>query len=333
MGRRHAETLARSSDFTLVGVADPFSRSLAEARGVEAFARHEDLMDAGLDAVIVANPNDAHVTTTLDAHARGIATLVEKPLSTSSLAMAPLLEIENEGAPVLVGHHRRHHPAVSVAQGAVRDGLIGDVLTVNGMYLAKKADAYFTPDWRRAQGAGVVLINAVHDLDLFRALFGEFKTVRAQYSSRTRGYEIPDTATVAFETASGILGTYVCSDAAVSPWTWDQATQDEDAFPYLPGSTCYFVAGTHGSLSFPTLQVHRHSQNEDWNHPLTAEYLPIPLGDSYTRQLAHFADVARRIAAPAVSISDVAGTMRLMDAVQLSALSGETVELESPPSE
>lgn len=331
MGRRHAETIERSSDFQLVGVADPYSDTLARERGVPSYSRHEDLMDGDLDAVIIANPNDAHVATALDAHARGITSLVEKPLSTSLGAMAPLLEVASEGAPILVGHHRRHHPSISVAQRALQDGVIGDVLTINGLWTARKADAYFAPDWRRARGAGVVLINAVHDLDLFRALFGEFHSVRAQYSSRTRGLEIPDTATVAFETESGALGTYICSDAAVSPWTWDQSTQDEDAFPFRPDSACYFVAGTQGSLTFPTLQVHHHPRGNDWNNPLTAEYLPIPPGDSYSRQLAHFADVARGAAAPSVTVSDVAETMRLMDAVQLSARTGLTVEMASLP--
>lgn len=288
-------------------------------------------MDAGLDAVIIANPNDAHVRTTIDAHERGIAALVEKPLSTSSPAMAPLLAIENVGAPVLVGHHRRHHPSVAVAKKLLTDGAIGDVLTINGMWTARKADSYFAPDWRRAPGSGVVLINAVHDLDLFRTLFGEFRSVSAQYSSRTRGLAVPDTATVTFETESGALGTYICSDAAVSPWTWDQATEDEDAFPFRPGAACYFAAGTHGSLTFPTLEVHRHPGVEDWNHSLSAEYVAVSRGDSYTRQLAHFAQVARGEVPPAVLISDVARTMRLMDAVQESAATGLTVQVAATP--
>lgn len=324
MGRRHAETVSRAAAFDLAGVADPYSHDLADARGVAAFATHGELLNAGLDAVIVANPNAAHVQTTLDAHAAGIPVLVEKPLSTSTAALQPLLDLDG-GAPILVGHHRRHHPAVAAAREAVESGVIGDIVTIAGIWVALKSEEYFAPAWRRAPGAGVVLINAVHDLDLFRSVFGEIASVRAQYSRRHRGLPVPDTASVAFETVDGALGTYVCSDSAVSPWTWDQATRDEEAFPFTPDASSYFVAGTKGSLTFPQLLLHRHAGVGDWNHPLSAEYLSTGPGDSYTRQIDHFAEVVRGESAPLVSVSDVADTMRLIDAVEESAGTGATV--------
>jgi predicted dehydrogenase len=327
MGRRHAEMLALNPRFVLIGIADPYSRDLADEQGVTAYRSHDSLLDAGLDGVIVANPNDAHVRTTLDAHARDVATLVEKPLTTSVAAMAPLIPLEGQGAPILVGHHRRHHPAVAAAAQLLRGGAIGDVVAVACMWLARKADSYFLPPWRRTPGAGVILINAVHDLDLLRTIVGEIATVRAQYSSRARGLPVPDTATVAFETTSGALGTYVCSDAAVSPWTWDQATLDDDAFPYIPGTSSCLIAGTTGSLSFPQLRLHRHLGERDWNHPLSSKFVPVDTGNSYARQLHHFADVIVGDASPLVSISDVARTMHLLDAVEESARTGTTVAL------
>jgi len=327
MGRRHAETLSRVPEFELVGVADPFSQSLADERGVAAYDTHEDLLDSGVDAVIIANPNDLHVQTALSAQARGVASLVEKPLATSLDSLKPLQEAARGGSPILVGHHRRHHPALAAAREVIGSGVLGDLVTVNGMWVSRKADAYFEPDWRRAKGAGVVLINAVHDLDLLRALCGEFRSVHARTTARWRGLEVPDTAVVDFETESGALGTYVCSDAAVSPWSWDLATQDEPAFPYNPLSSCYFLAGTRGSLTLPQLLVHSYDGTGDWNHPLSMTVPPVQGADSYTRQLEHFARVIRGEEEPAVTVADAARTIALLDAVVSSAQTREAVEL------
>lgn len=68
MGTKHAEYVAREQDATVVAVADPFSRTLAGKLGVPHFDSYHDLLAAsGAEAVIIANPNSAHVETTLAA--------------------------------------------------------------------------------------------------------------------------------------------------------------------------------------------------------------------------------------------------------------------------
>ncbi len=327
MGRRHAEIMRSMPEYTLAGVADPFSTTLADEYGTHAFSDHRQLLESGLDAVIIANPNDAHVSTALDAHDAGVAALIEKPVATSLSELRPLLDASKTGSPLLVGQHRRHHPAIAQARGLIDSGAIGRTVAVNGMWVTRKADAYFDAEWRRQPGGGVVLINAVHDLDLMRALCGEIISVQASFSSSVRGYPVPDTAAVSFEFESGALGTYVCSDVGVSPWTWDQATRDESAFPFNSDASCYYISGTEGSLTFPQLVRHRYNGAADWNHSLSADYLVVESGDSYTRQLRHFHDVVRGLAAPLVTVADAAGTIALLDALQASADSGTRVSV------
>lgn len=40
------------------------------------------------------------------------------------------------------------------------------IIAVNGIWLTKKSDSYFEQAWHTRKGAGVLLINLVHDLDL-----------------------------------------------------------------------------------------------------------------------------------------------------------------------
>lgn len=329
MGRQHAGFIAAQEQTVLTAVADPFSRNLAEQAGVPHFEDHRELLASEkVDGVIIANPNAAHMETALDALAAGIPALLEKPVATSLDQVRRLVAAQREySTPILVGHHRRHHPAVAAARRAIANGDLGRVVAVSGMWLTKKADSYFDAAWRREKGAGVMLINLVHDLDLLRFLCGEITSVQATVSNAVRGYDVEDTVSLAFRFASGALGSFIASDAAVSPWTWDQSTQDDQTFPYNPDSFCYSIAGTQGSLSFPRLGRRFYAGEADWNHPLSLDYLARETGDSYSNQLRHFAAVVRGAEQPLVTVEDAGRTLALIEAAQQAAATSAAVEV------
>jgi predicted dehydrogenase len=326
MGRRHAECIALVPGLRVGAVVDPVNSKLAEELGVPHYRDDVALLDAGdVDAFIVASPNAEHVPTAMRAHAAGLPSLVEKPVATSLEDLAPLVALSGQGAPILVGHHRRHHPSVALARRMLADGELGKLVSMVGIWASRKSDAYFQQEWRRKSGGGVLMINAVHDLDLIRHICGEIRTVKAMASTAARGFEIADTAVVSFQFESGALGSYTCSDAAVSPWSWDLGTQDEPAFPYNPDSSCYFIAGTKASLTMPQMARHYYAGPSDWNQPIQKGHAAIEAGDSYTRQLRHFADVIRGNAEPLVTVADAARTISLLDAVQRSARDGSEI--------
>lgn len=324
MGRRHAGLVSNSRSARVAAVADPLSSDLADEMRVPAFADHHELLDSGLvDAVIVANPNALHVPTALDTIAAGVPTLLEKPVATSlDEAFRLQAAVERYGTPVLVGHHRRHHPAVAAAHAAIAEGTLGDLVLIGGIWASRKDDAYFDIDWHREPGAGVMLINVVHDLDLLRHLCGEVATVQALTSSAARGNPVDDTVALSFAFAGGAVGSFIASDAAVSPWTWDQGTEDDPVFPFTPDAEAYFIAGTRGSLSLPRMQLHGSAdpgRTADWFSRLDSWYLPSESGDAFSRQLAHFVAVARGEASPLVTVGDAARTQALLEAATTSA--------------
>jgi predicted dehydrogenase len=329
MGRRHAECMTHVPEMRVGAVADPKSKALASDLGCPHFETDEDLYKSGLvDAVIIANPNAEHVSTALRANAANIPCLVEKPVATTLRELAPLIAAsESGGSPILVGHHRRHHPSVVVARRMVAEGALGQLVSVTGIWASRKSDAYFEQKWRRKAGGGVIMINAVHDLDLLRHICGEIVRVKALTGRAIRGFEIADTAVVSFAFEGGALGSYTCSDAAVSPWSWDLGTQDEPAFPYNPESFCYMIAGTAASLTMPQMARHYYGGPSDWNQPIQKGYIEVEGGDSYGRQLRHFAAVVRGVVSPLVTVSDAARTIALLDAIEASARDGSEVEV------
>src|SRR4029077_20310972 len=166
---------------------------------------------------IVANPNALHRATALAAIARGIPTIVEKPIAdTIPDARAIVEAAARANVPVLTGHHRRHNPIMQAARDFVASGALGRIVAVSGTWLHRKPDDYFDVTWRREAGGGPILINAIHDIDCLRMVVGEIEIVQAAASNGVRGFPVEDTAAAVLTFANGALGTFIVSDSTAS---------------------------------------------------------------------------------------------------------------------
>ncbi|WP_194409588.1 Gfo/Idh/MocA family protein [Microbacterium cremeum] len=330
MGRQHIDLIRAAPGLSLAAVADPvvadgaFGTRTYDAAGRMLEHEHPH-------AVIIANPNALHVDTAIECLEAGAAVLLEKPVALDYAESLRLVgAVQRLDGRLLVGHHRRHHPAVARARAAVDSGALGQVVAVSGLWSARKEDAYFTEiPWHRLPGAGVTLLNVVHDLDLLRHLCGEVAEIQAMHSSHARALAVEDTVSLNLRFESGAVGSFLASDAGVSPWGWDQATEETAAFPFLPDGVAYRIVGTRAALSVPNLAKYAYEQGvpADWHSPLSRTYLPVSPRGSFQAQLDHFADVARGLADPLVSAQDAAHTLALVEASALAARTRRSVDV------
>lgn len=328
IGREHARFVAGHPATALAAVADPApeARALAESLAVPWFDDYERMLDeAAPDGAIVALPNTLHVQAGLACIARGIPVLVEKPVADTVAAATELVAAgEAAGVPILVGHHRRHGSDMREARRAIDAGELGRLVALNGMSLVRKHDTYFDAAWRRRPGGGPLLINAIHDVDCFRFLCGEIESVQAFGSNAVRGLEVEDTVAVALRFGNGVLGTYVLSDAAPSPYFWEIAAEQSLAFPHR-AEDCYYVAGERGSLAIPSLELWRHDGGEDWRAPLSNRRLTADRRSCYVAQLDNLLGVIRREEEPVVSGREGTLTLAATLAVVRAASEGRAV--------
>ena len=330
MGRQHVEFIHAASGVELSAVADP-----AAAEGSFGCPRYQDaaamLESEELDAVIIANPNALHVDTAIKCLEAGVAVHLEKPVAVDYTQSLRLVDaVTRLNGRLLVGHHRRHHPAVARARAAIQAGEIGQIVAVSGLWSARKEDGYFTEaPWHRQRGAGVMLINLVHDLDLLRHLCGEVAEIQAIVSSHARNLEVEDTVSVNLRFEGGAVGSFLASDAGVSPWGWDQSTEETLEFPFLPDGMAYQVVGTRGALSVPNLAKYSYDPpvSADWHSPLSRTYVPVAPRGSFQAQLEHFVEVVRGSAEPLVSAEDASRTLALVEAGALAAQTDQTVDV------
>jgi predicted dehydrogenase len=282
------------------------------------------------DAAIICTPNHSHLDIGKECIDRGIPLLMEKPIAHTYAAALELAGLARVAAvPLLVGHHRRHNPLVVRTREAIREGAVGKLVMANVSCLMYKPDAYFDIAWRRQRGAGPVLINLIHEVDLIRYICGEVASVQAVSSNAMRGYEVEDSVSCSLQLANGALVSIALSDTAASPWSWETAAgEDTSLFPQRLVPTHLF-SGTHGALSMPDLTHWYYAGARGRQAPISSEKLMAASGNAYASQLAHFIRVARREAEPVSGGLDAARTLEVTLAVQEAAATGERLAL--PP--
>ncbi|MCZ0735306.1 Gfo/Idh/MocA family protein [Phreatobacter sp. AB_2022a] len=197
MGKNHARVFAELPGITLVGVADPDAEQVkfvTSRLGCGGYASLSALLDAGIDALTIAAPTQLHTPIALEAIARGVHVLVEKPIAQSVEEGSRIIAAaEKAGVTLMVGHVERFNPAVQ----SIKEALAGeDILSIQITRVGP-----FPP---RMSDIGVVIDLAVHDIDLIRWFTGsEISDIQPQTNSIHAARE--DIALLQFRTASGVL--------------------------------------------------------------------------------------------------------------------------------
>lgn len=332
IGRRHIEEIQRCPATTVAAVVEPDPAAASSAApGARWFATLDELLaDGGPDGVVLATPNRLHADGALACIAAGVPVLVEKPVADTVAAARQLVDAgEAAGVPVLTGHHRTYSPLMAAARDEITSGRLGRIVAVTGTALFAKPADYFEVGggWRRQPGGGPILLNLIHEVNNLMTLVGPIVGVQAVTSSAVRGFPVEDTAAMIFTFAGGALGTFLLSDAAASPRSWEQTSRENTSYATFDDEDCYHVAGTRGSLSVPTMRRRVAEGEASWWSPMTSSTLAVDRSDPLAHQIAHFADVVRGTAVPLCSGRDGLRALLVVDAVLEAARTGRPVEV------
>ncbi|WP_137894897.1 Gfo/Idh/MocA family oxidoreductase [Ramlibacter sp. 2FC] len=336
IGQAHMLVAQNSPGCTLSAIVDPSPAAAAVAAqaGVPLYASIDELLAKDRpDGLVLATPNQLHVPQALECIAAGLPILLEKPIATTVAEGEQLLErVEETGARVLIGHHRAHSPIMAKARQVVDSGQLGRLVAVMGSATFLKPDHYYADaPWRREIGGGPVLLNMIHEVHNLRMLCGEIAAVQAFASNATRGFPVEDTVAINLRFASGVLGSFMLSDTAACPRSWEQTSQENKAYPSYADEDCYVIAGTNGSLSVPTMRIKTYPRAEDrsWWKEFEVGVVGMVRDDPLKHQIEHFGAVVRGEAAPLVSARDGLQNLRVTEAIAEAARSGQVVQLAS----
>ncbi|HEY4631925.1 MAG TPA: Gfo/Idh/MocA family oxidoreductase, partial [Blastococcus sp.] len=172
-----------------------------------------------------------------------------------------------------------------------------------------------------------ILLNLIHEVNNLQSLVGDVVRVQATTSSATRGFPVEDTAAMVFTFAGGALGTFLLSDTAASPRSWEQTSGENPSYAAYPDEDCYHLAGTHGSLSVPTMRLRVFRGSRSWWEPFESTTVELQRSDPLANQVAHFAAVIRGEVEPLCTGRDGLKTLQVVEAVVESARTGQPVDL------
>lgn len=215
IGRRHAANL-RLLGVERISVYDLDARRRAAAStefDLPTFDTLEQALDAGPSVVLVCTPPAAHLPIAVAAAERGCHLFIEKPLADR---LDPLIDrlrdaVARHDIVTLVGCNLRFHHGPSTIFRLLREEAIGRVLG------ASLEMGYYLPLWHphedyrrrysasRTLGGGIIL-DAIHELDYARWLFGSVQEVFCVGGTLSSlDIETEDFATMVLRCDSGVI--------------------------------------------------------------------------------------------------------------------------------
>ncbi|MCI7304847.1 Gfo/Idh/MocA family oxidoreductase [Trueperella sp.] len=198
MGRHHARNIRALEGAELVAVADPYGDRFGVAGDLEVLPDVDALIDAGIDAAMVAVPTGQHAEVALKLAEAGVHTMVEKPLgSTIEEGKAMVEAFESRGLVGAVGYVERCNPALLEMRRRIAEGQLGKVYQITTRRQS--------PFPARIADVGVVKDLATHDVDLTAWVAGaKYASISAQTAHRAdRDYE--DLVTASGKLENGVL--------------------------------------------------------------------------------------------------------------------------------
>ena len=221
MGTGHCRYMDQIEEVELTAVCDivpEVCQAVAEEYGVKGFEKHTELLDSGLvDMVLIATPHYGHPPIAIDAFARGIHVLSEKPISvTVSAADEMIAAWKESGCKFGVMYQMRSSPACRAAKKIVEEGRLGEIYRTNMIMASYRSQAYYdSAGWRATwtgEGGGVLINQAPHYIDLFAWLAGLPKRIVGNVRTRLHEIEVEDEAFAFLEYENGAHGyLYACT--------------------------------------------------------------------------------------------------------------------------
>lgn len=190
--------------------ADPDASRYAQFPGVACHADFRRVIDSDVDAVFVATPNRFTPDAVIGALDAGKHVFCEKPPGRTVRDIENIIAAEdrNPGLKLMFGFNHRYHAGIREAKRIVDGGRLGRLLWLRGVY-GKSGGTGFEKSWRSSKemcGAGILLDQGIHMLDLFRHFCGDFVEVKSMVCTAYWDIDVEDNAFALLRDAEGRIG-------------------------------------------------------------------------------------------------------------------------------
>ncbi len=180
-GRSWATLVQAGDTAHLAAIVDPSPDARAWAQAALGlvpaccFASLPDALErVECESVLIVTPPETHAALAILALRAGRHVLVEKPLATTWPDAVHAVTVAAEvGRTLMVSQNYRFRPGARTVQRLVRDGVIGDLLSVRLTFRRDTRALFPTGDFRYCMRHPLLLDMAIHHVDLIRAITGQ----------------------------------------------------------------------------------------------------------------------------------------------------------------
>jgi predicted dehydrogenase len=333
MGRLYADAIRAIDGLELTALC---TRTLGRIQDLpEAkFSDHRALIASGrVDAVVIATPHWSHPDVAIDALARGLHVLTDKPLAVHVADGYRMLAAHTDKALRFgVIFNERTRPVNAKIRSMIQAGELGPIRRV--IWLATglfRSHAYYASGgWRATwvgEGGGVLINQASHDLDLLQWFAGLPVRVTAKIGlGKYHPIEVEDDVSAVLEYPGGATGLFAITTGEA------------------PGTNRVEIAGDRGKLELdtdtwtlrflrnavPTSEFSRTTPERFARPPVTEIAVaagPDGGAESHVVLLENFRDAIVRGTPLLAPAEEALASLEIGNAMLLSGLLGRTVEL------
>lgn len=192
------------------------AKSFAEKWSIPAYYTDYKAMfrEAGIDAAIICTPHYLHHPMALDAIAESLHVLVDKPMAISVEECEDMIKrAEAKNVKLGVIFQSRFNPDVNKVRDALESGKLGRPLLGIAEVLWNRTQEYYDKSpWRgrwATEGGGVLINQAIHQIDLLLYIMGPVDSLWAYGGTFTHNIEVEDLVVAGLKFRSGALGAII----------------------------------------------------------------------------------------------------------------------------
>jgi predicted dehydrogenase len=343
----HAEALAAipESDFVAAcGRDGGKARAFAERYRVKAYTSVEEMVAAGVEAVVVATPHPVHAAVTVPALRAGAHAIVEKPLASSLGDCDAMIAAAGESGRTLamISQRRLYEPVLRIRR-AIDAGKLGRPVLGTAVLLGWRSEEYYRSDpWRGSwdgEGGGVLVNQAPHPIDILQWYMGDVEELYGAWANLNHPtIEVEDTSLAILRFRGGALGNIVLSNSqnpGLFGKVWVHGSNGATVGVKTDGGSM-FISGMTTALEPPVNDVWTVPGEEErlarWQEEDEAFFAGIDATKHYHRlQIQEFLQAILAGRPPMVTGEDGRKTVEIFTAVYRSQRDGRPVRFPLVP--
>lgn len=278
IANKHAKAINEIENAKLVAVCDKVTDTMnlyVQEYGATPYTELEDMLEnEDLDVVCICTPSGFHASIALEIAKAKKHIIVEKPLAMTLEDTEKIIEVcKDNNVKLSVVHPNRFRPVVQEVRKILDENMLGKISHASCIVNWNRNQEYYDQaPWRgtKQYDGGVLMNQAIHNLDLLLWFMGNPKQVFSMETTRLRNIEAEDVSVGVIQFETGALGT-VQASTTVYPKNFEESITifGEKGTIKIGGSNALFFEHLYiDGLTEPNINDLKETIKEDpWGIP------------------------------------------------------------------